>query len=179
VTFIPAQPVLLETAEWEEFKAVAITQKALALSFLEYPTYYDIRAIEAAQYRIVLTKGTPEALDFEENYKASANARYELRVVLVTTDGVPTISTIGEDAPSGAAMVAGRDGAGKTRALMLDANGRLTTIALPGALSTYTTTEAKIENPTPAPVKPTEGGPWSYVGQVAIQGMFYWFWGSP
>jgi len=179
VTFIPAQQVLLETDDWTEFKASVITQKGLTLSFLEYPTYYDIRAVEAAHYRIVLQKGTPDALDFEENYKAGANQRYDLRVVLVTTGGVPTISAIGEDAPSGAAMVAGRDDAGKTRALMLDANGRLTTIALPGALSTYTTTEAKIENPTPAPVKPAEGGPWSYVGQVAIQGMFYWFWGSP
>ena len=179
MTFIPAQQVLLETDDWTEFKASVITQKGLTLSFLEYPTYYDIRAVEAAHYRIVLQKGTPDALDFEENYKAGANQRYDLRVVLVTTGGVPTISAIGEDAPPGAARTAGIGTDGKLRSFTIEPDGRMSVNALV-VFSSYKTTYAAVTTPPPDPIVPA-GGPWYYLGQAAVSketATLCWFWGA-
>lgn len=130
VTFIPSQRILLETTTWEEFKQVTLIQKQLRINYLEYVDRYDIRASDTERFRIVLRKGTSDALDFELNYKSSANSRYDVRTVLVTSDGAPTIDARGATAPSGAAMVAGVGTDGTLRSFTVDASGRLLVAAI-------------------------------------------------
>jgi hypothetical protein len=179
MTYIPAQPVMIHVPDWEEFKQIAIVKKGLLLNYGEYPTYYDIRAADTERFWILLPKGTPEAQDFEDNYKENANARYDTRTVLVTVAGDPTIDELGATAPVGAAMMAGIDTDGKLRPFTIDADtGRM--LLMPTKFSAYATTEGTVGAPTPDPVPPESGGPWYLIGSDCVENKktVYWYWGA-
>jgi hypothetical protein len=179
MTYIPGQPVMLQMTDWAKFKTVVLVQKGLELNYCDFPDYYDIRAADTERYWIILPKGTPEAQDFEDNYKSSANARYDTRVVLVTVAGDPTIDELGADAPAGATMMAGIDTDGKLRSFKVDAaTGRL--LLMPVAFSSYATTEGSVDDPPPAPQPPASGGPWYWLGSDCIEEKktIYWYWGA-
>jgi hypothetical protein len=61
--------------DWATFKAVCITKKQLLLQYTEDSRVYDIYAPDTniLLWNITLNKGSSEALDFEQNYKDSAN----------------------------------------------------------------------------------------------------------
>ena len=176
MTFFPAQPVMLETEDWSEFKSVALVQKQLRLNYLEYVDRYDIRAADTERFRIVLKKGTADANDFEANYKAASNARYDIRTVLVTQEGMPTIDTLGATAPVGATMVAGLGSDGKLRSFMIDAETGHMVVDATGHMAvtddpftTYKTTSLEFTVPPTDPVPPAEGGPWHLVCAVTAE----------
>ena len=168
MTFIPTQPVMLETTDWAEFKSVALIQKQLRLNYLEYEDRYDIRAADTERFRIVLAKGTADADDFEANYKAVANARYDIRTVLVTQEGQPTIDTLGAAVPVGATMVAGFGSDGKLRSFMIDAATGHVLVDDLAAFAAYKTTSVEFTAPPTDPVPP-EGGPWHLICAVTAE----------
>jgi hypothetical protein len=178
MTYIPSQPVMIQMTNWEQFKAVVLVQKSLLLNYGEYPTYYDIRAADTERFWILLAKGTAEAADFEANYKDGANVRYDVRTVLVTTDGQPTIDAYGAPMPVGGAAMGVRGTDGTMASLAVDAaTGRL--LLMPISFSSYTTTSAP-SDPVPETVVPADGT-WYPLGVVAIgkEGKtICWWWGK-
>jgi hypothetical protein len=125
MTYIPYQPTILEVATWAEFKLIVLTQKDLRLNHLETEFTYDIRGSDTERFRIVLQKGTSDAIDFEMNYKAASNARYDTRTVLVTEAGALAISEIGTPFPVGATAIAGEDTNGDAASLRVTSLGAL------------------------------------------------------
>jgi len=60
---------------WETFKEICITKKKLLLQYVENERVYDIFAPDSdiIMWNTTLLKGSAEATDFENNYKANAN----------------------------------------------------------------------------------------------------------
>jgi hypothetical protein len=179
MTYIPGQLVMIPLMDWEQFKDTVLVKKGLQLNYGEYPTYYDIRAADTERFRILLAKGTADAADFEANYKDDANVRYDVRTVLVTTDGTPTIDEYGTPMPLGGAAMGVRGTDGTMASLVVDAaTGRL--LLMPVAFSSYATTEGSVDDPPPAPQPPASGGPWYWLGSDCIEEKktIYWYWGA-
>lgn len=65
---------------WSDFKTI-IAAKQLSIQFSEVENYYDVFAPEAASliWAITLLKGTDDAIDFENNFKAAANSPLEIK----------------------------------------------------------------------------------------------------
>jgi hypothetical protein len=107
---------MMTVPDWGTMKAI-VAQKALRFNYVEYSTYFDVRAVDAERFQIILPKGTPEAADFEQNYKAEANLRCDARTVLVTATGDLAIDAFGQPFPVGGTAVAVQDSDGLTAPL--------------------------------------------------------------
>ena len=106
----------LEVATWSAFKTTCLAGKQLLIQYVEYPTEYEIYATDSLVWHITLQRPSAEATDFDANYKANANARSNLSVVLVDAAGNVTTSLLGQPAPGSAAMVAFKDDSGNLEA---------------------------------------------------------------
>lgn len=110
----------LEVDTWTNFKATCLAGKKLLMQFVEWTDRYDIYATDSLVWHIVIYKGTADATDFENNYKANANKRSNLSVVMVDREGTEIALPVGEAAPLSAALFGGVDSAGFVQALRFE-----------------------------------------------------------
>lgn len=106
----------LEVATWTAFKATCLVGKELLIQYIEYTDAYEVYATDSLVWHIRLARPSADAIDFDTNYKAMANARSNLSVVLVDAAGNVTTSLLGQPAPGSAAMVAFKDNTGNLEA---------------------------------------------------------------
>ncbi len=106
----------LEVSTWAAFKTTCLINKKLLIQYVEYTDAYEVYATDSLVWHIRLARPSADATDFDTNYKAGANARSNLSVVLVDAAGNVTTSVLGQSAPSSAAMVAFKDDAGNLEA---------------------------------------------------------------
>ena len=74
----------VEITDWTSFKQI-VARKDLRVQFKEDNDTYDIYVYDGLLWRIILSKGTAEATDFEDNYKDDAN--YKILQSNILTDG--------------------------------------------------------------------------------------------
>jgi hypothetical protein len=117
----------LELNSWADFKTTCLSGKKLLIQYIEEIDFYDIYANDSLVWHIKVDKGTAEATDFENNYKADANQRANLAVVLVDREGTEIALPVGETAPLSAALIGGIDDSGNVQVLSFDGSELETT----------------------------------------------------
>ena len=112
MTYIPETSTVLEV-DWATFKNTCVLNKSLSIQYTEHPNRYDVYTTDALIWHTRVVKGTPDALDFETHFKDSANCRGSLSVILVDTDGKPTVGNF-EEVPHPAGTMVASLGTGGT-----------------------------------------------------------------
>jgi hypothetical protein len=108
---------ILEITSWSDFKTTCLVGgKELLIQYVESSDAYEIYAMDSLIWHIRLPRPSADATDFETNYKATANARSNMSVVLVDLQGHPTTAELGVTAPASAALVAFKDDLGNIEA---------------------------------------------------------------
>lgn len=78
----------LEINTWAQFKVI-LADKQLDLQYVEDDRMYDIYAFDSAVWHTIVLKGTADAIDFENNFKAEANKIAVQYVRLVDVNRIP------------------------------------------------------------------------------------------
>jgi len=87
---------VIEITTWSSFKGILDTRD-LRLLYEELSDAYELYAGELVFYHYRVIKGTAEATDFENNYRAGANPQGYPRITLASNDGNKKVTITTDD----------------------------------------------------------------------------------